>query len=65
MGLDTRAIAIWFAATLAVGVAMFVYRQHLGSDADPITKTLCNDKPVISGQYGQCLQHYAPAAERG
>jgi hypothetical protein len=63
MGLDiTRAIWIIWGAVLLSGVSTLGYREYLGSDAHWITNILCEDMPVISGKYRQCLEHYAPAA---
>jgi hypothetical protein len=64
MRLDTKhVVAIWCAVTLLIGVCTLAYREHLNSDAHWITKTLCDDKPVVTGNYGRCLEHYAPAAD--
>jgi hypothetical protein len=44
------------------GIATLAYREYLNSDAHWITNILCEDMPVITGKYRQCLEHYAPAA---
>lgn len=55
--------AIWIlsAVVVATAGATLVYREHLRSDAHWITQTLCEDKPVLTGRYKNCLEHYAPA----
>lgn len=62
MQLDTpRLILIWFALILAMGLGVFGYRQHLNVGAHWITKALCEDRPVFTGKYKECIAHYAPA----
>jgi hypothetical protein len=58
----SKAIWILWAGVLIAGVSTCAYREYLRWDADWITKILCEDMPVITGKYGQCLEHYAPAA---
>jgi hypothetical protein len=62
MRLDTtQVIAVWCAVIITVVFGALAYRERLDANAHWITKTLCDGKPVITGKYGRCLQHYAPA----
>ena len=61
MRLNNTAIAVLGAVIMVVGVGMLAYRTHLQVGAHWITKTLCEDRPVFSGAYNRCLEHYAPA----
>lgn len=58
---------IWIltAAIIIAGGATFAYREHLRSDANWITKILCDDIPVFAGGYKRCIDHYAPADADG
>jgi hypothetical protein len=56
-----RDIWILFGAAIVLGVATLAYREQLRLDAHWITKTLCDDMPVFTGQYKRCIDHYAPA----
>jgi hypothetical protein len=56
-----RNIWILCGAVIVVGVTTFAYREHLRVDAHWITKVLCDDMPVFTGQYKRCIDRYAPA----
>lgn len=58
----TKMIWLLCAVVLVTDGATLAYREHLGSDANWITKILCEDMPVITGKYRKCLEHYAPVA---
>jgi hypothetical protein len=61
----SRDILILLGAATVLGATTLAYREHLRWDAHWITKVLCDDMPVFSGQYKRCIDHYAPAgAER-
>ena len=63
MELDvSKPMAIFCAVVIAIGVTTFSYREYLQRNADWITRVLCEDRPVATGQYGRCIEHYAPAA---
>jgi hypothetical protein len=62
MGLDiTKAIWTIWCGVLLGGIGTIGYREYLNSDAHWVTHILCEDMPVITGKYRECLQHYAPA----
>jgi hypothetical protein len=60
-----RMILLLCGASLIAGGVTFTYREQLRSDAHWITKILCDDMPVFSGNYKRCLDHYAPAGADG
>jgi hypothetical protein len=49
------------AAVVVARVATFTYRENLRSDAHWITKVLCDDMAVFTGEYKRCIDRYAPA----
>jgi hypothetical protein len=60
-----RMIWILSAAVIVAGVATFTYRENLRSDAHWITKVLCDDMAVFTGEYKRCIDRYAPAGADG
>jgi hypothetical protein len=56
-----RDIWILFGAAIVLGATTLAYREHLRWDAHWITKVLCDDMPVFTGQYKRCIDRYAPA----
>lgn len=54
---------IWTLCIMLVvtGSAALMYREQLRSDSHWITQTLCDDRPVLTGEYKQCINYYAPA----
>jgi hypothetical protein len=58
----SKMIWILCAVVLVIGGATLAYREHLGSNANWITKILSEDMPVITGKYRKCLERYAPVA---
>jgi hypothetical protein len=60
-----RMIWILSAAVIVLGVATFTYRENLRSDAHWITKVLCDDMAVFTGEYKRCIDRYAPAGADG
>jgi hypothetical protein len=58
----SKPIVFFCAVVIAIGVTTFGYREYLQRNSDWITRVLCEDRPVATGQYGKCLDHYAPAA---
>jgi len=58
---NDRLFTLCCAALMALSAGMFAYRTYLDLGADPITKALCDGRPVFSGSYSECLNYYAPA----
>ena len=56
-----RDIWILLGAAIVLGATTLAYREHLRLDAHWITKVLCDDMPVFTGQYKRCIDRYAPA----
>jgi len=43
---------------IVTAVSTLAYRYYYYGGADEITKFLCEDFPVVTGKYGECMKHY-------
>lgn len=43
---------------IVTAVSTLAYRYYYYGGADEITKFLCEDFPVVTDKYGECMKHY-------